>query len=217
MNMPLPAKELASRTTRISLVRHGHVANPANVYYGRLPGFALSTAGEAEAIAAGLYLSPRSVRAIYHSPLLRAQQTAVLISQQLPDKVTPQVHDDLNEVISPFDGVAYTEMASIGWDLYAHPAEPYERPADVLTRVISFFNFVQATHSGEHIVGVTHGDVVAFALTWVCGLEIKAASRQMLEPFGIAGSYPATGSVTTFSFGEEIAPDHCDLEYYSPA
>jgi broad specificity phosphatase PhoE len=217
MSEILPAMDKSIiHPTHISLVRHGQVANPANIYYGRLPGFALSAEGEAQALAAGRYLRPLGVNAIYHSPMLRARQTATLISSQLEKSITPRVHEDLSEVYSRYDGTANAEMARIDWDLYSSAGQPYERPADVIARVISFLRWAQATHQGEHVVGVTHGDLVAFALVWVCGLAIEPATRRLLERFGIPESYPATGSVTTFTFGEQIAPDHCSFGYWHP-
>ena len=41
-------------TTCISLLRHGEVDNPQEVYYGRLPGFGLSAEGRRQAQHAGL-------------------------------------------------------------------------------------------------------------------------------------------------------------------
>ncbi len=50
--------------TRISLVRHGLVHNPDQLYYGRLPGFRLAEKGRAQAAAAGRALATESVAAI---------------------------------------------------------------------------------------------------------------------------------------------------------
>lgn len=206
-----------SQTTRISLVRHGHVANSAGVYYGRLPGFALSTVGQAQAVAAGQYLRPQNISAVLHSPMLRAQQTATLIANQLDRAISPQAHEDLNEVLSSFDGATHAQMEQIDWNLYSQVVEPYERPVEVLARVVSFLEWAQAEYRGGHVIGVTHGDLVAFAVAWVSGLAVEPESRQRLDLFGVAGGYPATGSVTTLAFGENIAPDQCSLVYWCPA
>lgn len=91
-------------TTLISLVRHGEVANPEQVYYGRLPGFALSELGRRQATMAGQYLHPLSPSTIYHSPLLRARQTAELIADNLSGEVQVAECAHLIEIHSPFDG-----------------------------------------------------------------------------------------------------------------
>lgn len=70
---------------RIHLVRHGEVYNPDRVLYGRLPGFKLSERGHqmAEAAAKSLAADDRQVAKLIASPLERAQQSALPISQAL--------------------------------------------------------------------------------------------------------------------------------------
>ena len=69
-----------SKPTRITLVRHGEVHNPGGVYYGRLPRFGLSDYGRALAVAAGKHLRYTRPVALYTSPMLRARETAALIT-----------------------------------------------------------------------------------------------------------------------------------------
>ena len=57
-----------SKTT-IYLMRHGHVHNPQNILYGRLPGFSLSEMGIGQAQAAGEWLADKPISAIYSSPM----------------------------------------------------------------------------------------------------------------------------------------------------
>ena len=66
---------MTERTT-VHLLRHGEVHNPGKVLYGRLPGFRLSTAGEAMAVAAAEWFAGHDVTHLVASPLERAQQTA---------------------------------------------------------------------------------------------------------------------------------------------
>jgi len=69
----------------VHLVRHGHVHNPDQVLYGRLPDFRLSDAGEAMAAATAAHLASRGgdYGRLVSSPLLRAQQTAGVIGDAL--------------------------------------------------------------------------------------------------------------------------------------
>src|SRR5215469_6517319 len=70
-------------TTVVHLVRHGEVANPDGVLYGRLPGYRLSEDGQMMAKAAADFLAGRDVTVLRSSPLERAVQTAEPIAEQL--------------------------------------------------------------------------------------------------------------------------------------
>ena len=60
----------------LHLVRHGEVHNPTGVLYGRIPGFHLSELGHRMADAAAAAFEKRDIRALYASPLQRAQESA---------------------------------------------------------------------------------------------------------------------------------------------
>ena len=64
--------------TVVHLMRHGEVFNPDGVLYGRAPGFHLSQRGEAMAqqVADVLLAGGHDIRAVIHSPLERAEETA---------------------------------------------------------------------------------------------------------------------------------------------
>ncbi len=70
--------------TRLYLVRHCDVRNPAGVLYGHLPGFPLSEKGVRQAHALGRFFRDKPVRRIFTSPLERARQTADAIASYLP-------------------------------------------------------------------------------------------------------------------------------------
>ncbi len=90
-------------TTIVHLVRHGEVANPDGVLYGRLPGFSLSEDGQMMAKAAADFLADRDITILRSSPLDRARQTAEPISGQLGLPV--QVDDRLIEPWNHFEGL----------------------------------------------------------------------------------------------------------------
>ncbi len=69
--------------TTITFIRHGEVHNPQRILYGRLPRFALSEQGRAEAQAVAATLRDVPVATVYSSPLLRARQTAQAIVDAL--------------------------------------------------------------------------------------------------------------------------------------
>jgi broad specificity phosphatase PhoE len=72
-----------SERTVVHLLRHGEVHNPEKVLYGRLPGYRLSTTGEAMALAAAEWFADKDVAHLVSSPLERAQQTAAPLAEKL--------------------------------------------------------------------------------------------------------------------------------------
>lgn len=76
---------MPGKSTRLYLVRHCDVTNPAGVLYGHLPGFRLSDKGIRQAHALGRFFAGTAVRRIYTSPLERARQTAEIIASHLSD------------------------------------------------------------------------------------------------------------------------------------
>ncbi len=70
--------------TTLYFVRHGHVYNPQQIIYARLPRFRLSDEGVQQAILAAAVLKDVHPAAIYTSPMLRARQTAGYIAREHP-------------------------------------------------------------------------------------------------------------------------------------
>ncbi len=188
--------------TKISLVRHGLVHNPDEVYYGRLPGFGLAELGREQATAAGHALALESIAAVYHSPMQRAAETAAIVrahcAVDAPLVETPL----LNEIHSPFDGRPVAEMEQRGWDFYRDENMSYERPEQILTRVLRFFDQAREEHPGRHVVGVSHGDPIAFAIVWANNLPLTAEHRKRLTECGLPDNYPSPASISTFTFAE---------------
>ena len=65
----------AEDITVVHLMRHGEVANPDGILYGRLPGYHLSDLGRRMAERVAEHLSGRDVTHVVASPLERAQET----------------------------------------------------------------------------------------------------------------------------------------------
>ena len=186
--------------TTVSLVRHGLVHNPTQIYYGRLPGFSLAETGRAQAAAAGHYLAGRSVEAIYCSPMQRAVETAQIIRAQFPTPAPLAECALLNEIHSAYDGQTVEEMERRDWDFYALATPPHEQPADVLNRILQFFDFARRKYPGQPIVGVSHADPIAFAIMWANDPALLPAARKELADCGVTDNYPAPASVSTFLF-----------------
>lgn len=202
--------------TTVSLIRHGLVHNPKQVYYGRLPGFSLAERGRQQAATAGRYLQDQSIAVIYHSPMLRAAETAEIVLAHCGAEPPLVECSLLNEIHSVYDGRTVAEMEDREWDFYGDVSPPYEEPADVLERLIAFFELARREHPGGHVVGVSHADPIAFAILWAAGLPMSAEGRKRLTDCGIVDSYPAHASVSTFFF-DESEDRLVGFEYASPS
>src|SRR5579859_8069121 len=92
-----------SGRTIVHLVRHGEVANPGGILYGRLPGYHLSENGQMMAKAAAEFLAGRDVTVLRTSPLDRAVETAGPIAAQLGLEI--ETDERLIEAANKFEGL----------------------------------------------------------------------------------------------------------------
>jgi broad specificity phosphatase PhoE len=108
-------------------------------------------------------------------------------------------------------------MERIHWDFYYDIRPPFEGPGDVLARMLAFFERMRDDHPGEHVVGVSHGDPIAFAILWAFSLPVTAEHRKRLTPCGVPEGYPARASVSTFTFNDNGTPEAIDFCYSCPS
>ena len=206
MNLPV---------TRISLVRHGQVHNPLDLYYGHLPRFGLSAAGRIEARRAASLLSMQAVTALYCSPLLRARQTAAEMGHLLPG-IPRHLSQLLIEARTPFDGQTRLELEARHWDLYTGAPAPFEQPADLVRRVQSLIARARRLHPGQHVVGVTHGDLIAFTFLWAQGAPLTPPQKRHLRAWGMSDDYPAHASIVTLTFSIQTPDETPAVTYLNP-
>lgn len=206
---------MTSAATRISLLRHGQVHNPLDLYYGRLPRFGLSANGRAEARRAASLLSTQAVTALYCSPLLRARQTAAELGLVLTG-IPRHLSQRLIEARTPFDGQTRLELEARHWDLYTDAPAPFEQPADLVRRVQGFLADARRRHPGQHIVGVTHGDLIAFTFLWARGAPLAPAQKRHLQAWGMTDDYPAHASITTLTFSNQAPDEPPAVTYFNP-
>lgn len=115
--------------TTVHLLRHGEVFNPTGILYGRLPGFHLSERGQAMAlrVADVLAAGGHEVRAVLHSPLERARETATPTAERFGLALQADVR--LIEADNAFEGVPVNrdrrQLAHPRyWPLYTNPLRP---------------------------------------------------------------------------------------------
>jgi len=183
--------------TIIHFVRHGEVSNPENILYARIPRFRLSKSGVLQSKRVAELLAKRSLVMVYHSPMLRARQTARYVAAL--SKVNLKNSALLTEIHTPYEGKPLQYLDSIDWNLYENISPEYERPQDIVTRIIHFCQRARREHLGREIAAVTHGDVVLFAQLWARDLPLTHENRRSVQP------YPEHCSVTTLTFTEGAA------------
>jgi broad specificity phosphatase PhoE len=204
-----------SSATTLWLVRHGNVHNPGKIIYGRRPRYRLSERGLAEARAAGRMLNGTGVCAVYCSPLLRARQTAREILAFHPE-IALRRSRHLIEILNAFEGRPSAEADARHGDVYTGVGPPYEQPLDIVRRTLKFFRLVRRRHPGENVVGVTHGDVIIFAMLWARGLALTPQNKANLQALGFTGGYPATGSITAFVFRTDSERELPEVRHMRP-
>jgi broad specificity phosphatase PhoE len=188
--------------TRITFVRHGDVHNPENLIYGRLPDFPLSSIGRLQVAQTAQALVDEPLPApskIYTSPQERAQESARIIRVRYPELeiVTAPLIDEIDVY---FEGHPAEVVAARGWDLYTDVEPGYDTPEMVGARGAQFVAQMREIHAGQHVLAVTHGDVIAFTILQVMQQPVQVAFKRTLDRFGIDDLYPATASLTTLVY-----------------
>jgi broad specificity phosphatase PhoE len=201
--------------TVIHLVRHGLVHNPRDVFYGRLPRFRLSEEGQRQAAAAARALSKKPIAALYCSPLLRTRQTAQAILAHHP-QLKLQRTPLLLEVGTPWDGTPVATMIERDWDMYSENEKPHEQPEHIVARARRFFDGVRAKHTGQQVVAVSHGDVIAFTILWAKGQPLDWRHKGENSRFGFSDNYPQTASITTLTFNSVKGDSLPEASYLRP-
>lgn len=147
--------------TVVHFVRHGEVANPTKILYGRLPGYRLSELGEKMAEVAARSLAGRDVVRVISSPLERAVQTAQPFVAQFLIRI--ETDPRLIESENYFEGM----RVSVGdgalsdprnWWLLRNPfrpswGEPYK---DIAERMLAAAEDAREKAYGHEAVCISH-------------------------------------------------------------
>lgn len=147
--------------TVVHLLRHGEVENPTSILYGRLPGFRLSAAGRAMAVAVAEHLAGQDVVHLATSPLERAQETAEPIGWAFGLEVVSD--DRLIEPTNAFEGSPFGVGDGVlrrpaNWWLLRNPlrpswSEPYQQVAQ---RMRDAVGYARQAAEGHTAVLVSH-------------------------------------------------------------
>jgi broad specificity phosphatase PhoE len=204
-----------SHPTQITFVRHGQVYNPERVVYGRLAGYPLSELGERQAQAAAEAFHEVPLAAVFSSPLLRAQQTAQILLAERPD-VPLYTSELINEVRFFFEGQPMASLEARDWDLYTGVDPAFDQPPDVVACAREFLAQVRHEYAGQHVVAVSHGDVIAFTALWAFGVDLIPANKHTLDVHGLSEDYPAPASLLTLTYAPGTNERPTAIAYQRP-
>ncbi|BDI21610.1 histidine phosphatase family protein [Herbiconiux sp. L3-i23] len=198
--------------SRLHLVRHGEVANPDGLLYGRLPGFTLSAKGvqTARAAADHLVAEGRTVTRVISSPLERAVQSAEPIAAAY--RLGIEIREGLLEATSLLEGGQYRMDLSIlgkpaAWRYLMNPMRPSwgEPFKDVARRVLTEMDKVRESVASGDVVMVSHQLPIWMAHRAVTGQRLFHDPRKRRCTLS---------SITSF----ELAGDRWrEVEYAEPA
>jgi broad specificity phosphatase PhoE len=199
----------AERTV-VHLLRHGEVHNPGKVLYGRLPGFRLSTTGEAMASAAAEWFAGKDVTHLVSSPLERAQQTAAPIAEALSLPVA--IDERLIEAGNAFEGMVVAGSAGVfraprNWWKLRNPFEPSwgEPYVEIAARMLAAVEAARDAARGGEAVLVSHQLPI-----WTVRLHVEGR-RYLHDP---RRRQCALASVTSLTYeGDRIRA----VDYAEPA
>lgn len=184
-----------SRLTTVWLARHGEVHNPGGLLYGRLPRIRLSPEGQRQARALADLLAPRSIQAVYSSPMLRARKTAELVAA--PHEARVRIDRDLMEIRTGWQGEPLANLERINWDFYAHPRSADDETIQAIhDRMRRWLDRVLKRHADGEVVGISHGDPILILVGSLRGLPLEGR-RLFPTP------YIPTGTVFRLDFDVE--------------
>lgn len=147
--------------TKVHLLRHGEVHNPAGVLYGRLPGYHLSERGQAMAQRVADTLTGRDVTLLVSSPLERARETAAPAAEAFG--LEPAIDERLVEAENVFEGFKVgvgdgSLFRPANWKFLRNPFRPSwgEPYTEIVARMLAAIDDARAAAEGHEALLVSH-------------------------------------------------------------
>ena len=199
-----------SARTRVHLLRHGEVHNPAGVLYGRLPDYHLSDLGRAMAERVAETLRVRDLARLVSSPLERAQETAAPIAAATG--LEPVLDVRVIEAGNVFEGRPFGVGDGVlrqprSWWHLRNPLTPSwgEPYAAVATRMFAAMRDARTAAEGHEALVVSHQLPIWTVRSAVEGRRLWHDPRKR---------QCALASLTTFTYeGDEVV----SVAYSEPA
>jgi len=178
--------------TTVLLIRH---ATNDYVKSGRLagwtPGVHLNEEGQAQARALGLRLASAPLRALYSSPLERAQETAQAIAEHHPALSITTRHDIGEVQYGDWTGLKISEltMRKMWKVIQEYPSRAYfpngEAMRDAQARMVNAIEAIVQAHPGQMVALVSHADLIKMATAHYMGLHLDNFQRIIISPASI--------------------------------
>lgn len=195
--------------SRLHLVRHGEVHNPARVLYGRLPDYHLSEAGRRMAQAAADHVAglDREVSTLLCSPLERTQESAAPFAERFD--LVPAIEERVIEPTNVFEGTQMRRslLNPLNWWHLRRPSLPSwgEAYESIAERMLSAMGDAwHGTESGDVVI-VSHQAPIWITHLRVAGLPLRHDPRTRRC---------ALSSVTSF---ERVGDVWREVDYAEPA
>jgi broad specificity phosphatase PhoE len=196
--------------TRVHLLRHGEVENPARVLYGRLPGYKLSELGRAMARRVAETVADWDVVHVATSPLERAQETAEPVAEKFG--LAPHIDERLIEPANVFEGHTFgvgdgSLRRPSSWKHLRNPfrpswGEPYR---SIVVRMLAAMADARRAADGHEALLVSHQLPIWTVRSYVEGRHLWHDPRRR---------QCTLASLTTFRYdGDRIV----SVDYSEPA
>jgi broad specificity phosphatase PhoE len=190
----------ATRTV-VHLIRHGEVANPTGVLYGRLPDFHLSDRGRAMAERLAEWVDDHDVTHLVSSPLERAQETMAPIAERTGLDVT--LDERVIEASNLFEGRVFgvgdgaLRRPQVWWML-RNPMKPSwgEPYGEIAVRMYAAMADARNAARGHEAVIMSHQLPV-----WVARLAAEGRRRFVHDP---RRRQCSLASVTSFAYASDV-------------
>lgn len=197
--------------TVVHLIRHGEVANPTGVLYGRLPDFHLSDLGRAMAERLADWIDGHDIVHLVSSPLERARETAQPIADRTGLDVT--IDERVIEASNLFEGKVFgvgdgaLRRPQVWWML-RNPMRPSwgEPYREIAARMHAAMADARDRAAGHEAVIVSHQLPV-----WIARLAAEGRRRFLHDP---RRRQCSLASVTSFRYAGE---DLFSVSYLEPA
>lgn len=171
----------------LTLVRHGQTAaNAQNLLQGHV-NHPLDDIGHAQVSLLGTAVQKIApVSRVISSPLLRAQQTAQAITQELSQGIEVETDPRWIELnYGDFDGQPVSSVSPEQWATWRtdeHFRPPHgETLAELSVRVQEAIDNLLADSVSSHIVVVSHVSPIKAAVAWALGVGVEVSWRTALD------------------------------------
>jgi probable phosphomutase (TIGR03848 family) len=173
------------------LIRHAvHLLGSERIA-GRMPDVHLSPRGQEQAQQLAKRLAAVPIRALYCSPITRAQETAQALAAQFDLPV--QTCDDIQELnYGDWTGRTLEELRPLEqwkqWNSFRSGTRipNGESMLEIQARIVSQMQRLKEQHPNEVVALVSHGDVIKAAVAYCLGVPLDMFQRIEISPASVS-------------------------------